>query len=273
MKKPISDAVVLMAGTGSRLRSSERDSPKLLLPVGGRPLISHVLDALIHTGVTRVHAVIGFESESLRTEVTALTPNELDLVWIQNRQWQKQNGISVLAAENSVTAPFFLTMGDHIFEPSILETLARNSNPDELNLAIDRKIDQICDLDDAMKVQTRGDRVTEIGKQLEQYDAIDTGAFVCPAEIFDYLRRSRHHDDCSLADGVRLMCRDAKVRAIDIGNAWWQDVDTPEMLTAAEKFLSGPRNRVPGGTRSSSLTGQNQSHQSVDKEEMQDQSG
>ncbi len=40
--------------------------------------------------------------------------------------------------------------------------------------------------------------------------------------------------DCSLADGVRLMASDGKVRAIDIGEAWWQDVDTPEMHAHAE---------------------------------------
>ena len=53
------------------------------------------------------------------------------------------------------------------------------------------------------------------------------------SEIFDYLERAKsgsRGSDCSLADGVRLMAGDDKVRAIDIGDAWWQDVDTPQML-------------------------------------------
>ena len=60
-------------------------------------------------------------------------------------------------------------------------------DPSELNLAIDRKIEAIFDLDDAMKVQTTGNRVTAIGKTLAIYDAIDTGIFLCPNDLFDYL--------------------------------------------------------------------------------------
>lgn len=93
-----------------------------------------------------------------------------------------------------------------------------------------------------MKVQTQGDRIVAIGKNLRNYDAIDTGLFVCPQEIFQYLERAKKNDDCSLADGVRLMAEDGKARAIDIGEAWWQDVDTATMLQQAEaRMLTRPQ--------------------------------
>ena len=98
-------------------------------------------------------------------------------------------------------------------------------------------MNSMVDLDDAMKVQTRGDQIVAIGKNLRNYDAIDTGLFVCPHEIFQYLERAKQNGDCSLADGVRLMADDGKTRAIDIGDAWWQDVDTPEMRAHAEENL------------------------------------
>ena len=81
----------------------------------------------------------------------------------------------------------------------------RSAILDQLNLAIDRKLDSIFDLDDAMKVQTRGNQIAAIEKNLRDYDAVDTGLFVCPLEIFDYLERAKQSGDCSLADGVRLM--------------------------------------------------------------------
>jgi choline kinase len=106
---------------------------------------------------------------------------------------------------------------------------------------VDRKLDSIFDLDDAMKVQVHGNKVTDIGKTLRDYNAIDIGLFVCPLEIFDYLERAKaasSQSDCSLADGVRLMARDNKVRATDIGESWWQDVDTPQMLRHAERQMA-----------------------------------
>jgi choline kinase len=108
---------------------------------------------------------------------------------------------------------------------------------------VDRKLDSIFDLEDAMKVQTRGSVVTAIGKNLRDYNAIDIGLFICPLETFDYLERAKSRNDgrdCSLADGVRLMAGDEMVRAIDLGDAWWQDVDTPEMLNQAEKKMRAP---------------------------------
>jgi choline kinase len=108
---------------------------------------------------------------------------------------------------------------------------------DLLNLAIDRKLNSIFDLDDAMKLKTNGERVMAIGKALTRYDAIDTGIFACPTEIFRYLESTKQDGDCSLADGVRLMAADNKVRAIDIGSAWWQDVDDSGMLEQAEKAI------------------------------------
>jgi len=237
----ISEAVILMAGEGSRLRGSDNTFLKPFVPVLGRPLISYTLDALVRAGVKTVNFVVGFESERMIGQVKQLIPSGLSASFIENRDWQKQNGISLLAAAGRVGKPFLLTMSDHLFDGAVVDRLLDSSEPGFLNIAVDRKLDSIFDLEDAMKVQTRGNRITDIGKNLRHYDAIDTGLFVCPLQIFDYLERAKSGScgsDCSLADGIRMMTGDNRVRAIDIGDAWWQDVDTPQMLQYAERQMS-----------------------------------
>ena len=233
----MTEAVILMAGCGSRLRGSDNTFLKPLLSVRGRALVSYTIDALFEAGIKTISAVIGFEAERLRAAVTKLVTPDVEIRFIENREWQKQNGISVLAAAKCVDAPFLLTMSDHLFDGAILARLIASADLSQMNVAIDRKTDSIFDLNDAMKVQTRGDRIVAIGKTLKEYDAVDIGLFVCPLAIFDYLERAKINGDCSLADGVRSMAADEKVRAIDIGDAWWQDIDTPEMLHQAEEKL------------------------------------
>ena len=233
----ISEAVVLMAGTGSRLGSSAAGALKPLTPILERPLVSFIFDALYAAGIRTIHAVVGYQSEMLISRLTPIVPAGLDIRFIENPSWRKQNGLSVLAAEGRVKPPFVLTMSDHLFDPELLDVLLTRAQSNMLNLAIDRKIETIVDIDDAMKVRTQRDRVIAIGKELPKYNAIDTGLFVANDDLFAYLQKAKRGRDCSLSDGVRLMAEAGKVRAIDIGDAWWQDVDTPRTLRAAQDHL------------------------------------
>ena len=208
------------------------------MPVLGRPLLSYIVETVNCAGISTIHFVVGYESERVIAKAKELVPPQITASFIVNRDWQKQNGISLLAAKGHVSGPFLLTMGDHVFDDTIIGCLLDNFEPGLLNVAIDRKIGSIVDLDDAMKVQTRGNKVTGIGKNLQSYDAIDTGLFVCPTEIFAYLEQAKSTNDgndCSLANAVELMAVDGNVRGIDIGSARWHDIDTPRVLEHAEQ--------------------------------------
>jgi len=57
------DIVVLAAGQGSRMKSS---LPKVLHPVGGKPMVQHVLDRAASIENASTHVVIGHGAEQLR---------------------------------------------------------------------------------------------------------------------------------------------------------------------------------------------------------------
>src|SRR5215467_11316474 len=108
----VSEAVILMAGEGSRLRQgyggqarlpdSNKTFLKPFVPVLGRPLISHTLETLMRTKIKTVHFVVGYESERMIAQVKELIPSDVNVSFIENRDWRKQNGISVLAAAGHV---------------------------------------------------------------------------------------------------------------------------------------------------------------------------
>ena len=128
----ISEAVILMAGQGSRLRGADNTFLKPFVPLLGRPLISYTLDTLIRVGIKTVDFVVGYESGRMIEQVKQLIPSGLNASFIENRHWQKQNGISLLAAAGHLSKPFLLTMSDHLFDAAVVEHLLDSFNPDFL---------------------------------------------------------------------------------------------------------------------------------------------
>ena len=59
------DAVILAGGKGTRLASVSGESPKVLMPVAGRPFLSHLLDQVRRAGVSRVILSTGYQAERL----------------------------------------------------------------------------------------------------------------------------------------------------------------------------------------------------------------
>ena len=151
-----------------------------------------------------------------------------------NPDYHKSNGVSALKARNALHDNFLLLMADHLFEPETARMMVRQHlAPGEVILGVDPKIDRIFDIDDATKVRRSGDRIVDIGKEIEEYDAIDTGMFLCTPALFDDLDRSSKDGNCSLSDGMRRLARGGRLRALEI-DAPWHDLDTPEAFAHAD---------------------------------------
>jgi CDP-L-myo-inositol myo-inositolphosphotransferase len=96
------------------------------------------------------------------------------------------------------------------------------------------------DLDDVTKVQTSDGQLEAIGKDLERYDAFDTGCFLCSSELFSALDQVRMQEgDESLSAGIALLAGQGKVRVHDVGDAFWIDVDDANAVERAERGLLG----------------------------------
>jgi 1L-myo-inositol 1-phosphate cytidylyltransferase len=229
-------ALILAAGNGSRLATVSGALPKPLVELRGEPLIKHIVLAARGAGIERFVIVAGHRAEAIRSWAARQRWTGIEIELIENPHYKgKANGISVLQARHAITEPFLLLMADHIFEPETAAALLREPvGPDETILAVDRKLDNIFDMDDATKVLCKGKYIVTIGKQLAVYDAVDTGMFLCTPALFAALEHATVNSDCTLSDGMRLMAQQGKFRAFDIGNGLWQDVDTPEALAHAE---------------------------------------
>jgi choline kinase len=233
--------VILAAGNGDRFRNGSSQS-KLLTLVGRTPLLTRTLESAHRAGIADAHIVLGYDADSVRALAERSAPPGLALHFHLNHNWHEENGVSVLAAQDGVNRkPFALMMGDHIFEsPALRRLIDTASAPDETLLCIDRRPCDAATAAEATKVQLDGNRVRAIGKTLEPYDALDTGLFVCDATIFAALEASCASGDSTLSGGVRRLAEHDLVRAVDIGEARWCDIDTVADVTVAEHLVGSP---------------------------------
>lgn len=234
---PVTRALVLAAGQGSRLG---RQTSKPLFSLLGVPLLARTLFTLEKAGITDAWVVLGYEGERVQREIDSIRRLNLHVHWIHNPRWKEPNGVSVLAAEEALDGPFILTMSDHLFQAEAVERLMEGVDRSPgLDLVVDHETEDVLDPDDATKVRLRGDRIREIGKELEAYDAIDTGVFLATPALFAALKEVEEVSGRgpSLSEGVKALAEDGRARAVDGSDLPWQDVDTPEDVKAAESLL------------------------------------
>jgi histidinol-phosphate aminotransferase len=238
-ERRVTRAIVLAAGTGSRLSEGADVLPKPLRVVGGVPLVVRVLRTLRSAGIQEAVVITGFQGEAVRAALRAEKGLGLKLSFVDNQHFDKKNGVSLLAAAAYVDRECLLTMSDHLYSPELVRRLLAADVPDgSCALAVDYDIERCFDLDDATKVGVEHGKIKRIGKELESYDALDTGVFrIGPALIAELSAVEASTGDCSLSDGVQALSRRGRFLATNVGDVRWVDVDTPQALACAEAML------------------------------------
>ena len=233
-------AVILAAGRGERLRALT-DQPKPLTQVLGLTLAERVICTLIEAAdIRRFIVTLGFEAQTVRSHFADIAQRRgVEVEFAQAKDWNLGNGASALGAKALVgDALFFLVMSDHLFDPEIAKTLS-NDHPaaGEMCLAVDGDKAAIFDLDDVTRVRSNDGRVVAIEKQLEPWDAGDTGVMLCSSGLFGGLERAAEQGRHGLSDGLRELASEGRVRTVEVTGRPWLDVDTPEALREAERRL------------------------------------
>ena len=233
-------AIVLAAGDGTRFKPFTDHNPKPLLPLLGLTLIERILLAAKKAGIRDFVVVLGYKGERVRDFLGDGRRYGIRIEYVENRDWHRGNGTSLLAAESAVKDEehFVVMMADHVFEPDLLrKALALQPRGRDSVLCVDRDLSGIADLQDATKVHTEGGFIVQIDKRLKHFDAVDTGFFIFSHEIFDALRAADNGHALTLTAGVKRLAERRLIRVVDVTGFFWIDVDRPELLGVAESRL------------------------------------
>jgi len=231
--------LIIAAGEGSRLQSESDLKP--LTPVSGIPLIQRIISNAMLAGIEEFFIATGYMHETLDAFLYALgTSLDVKITTIFNPDWVHGNATSVFAAENHIKGNFVLLMADHLVEPELIKKVIHNTTQKHpLCLAIDHDLNnKYVDNDDATKVLAHNGYIEDIGKQLTQYNAYDTGVFHCDDRIFSTLSETIALKQYGLSDCVKKLASTKLATTVSGNGAIWIDIDSPEMLQIAEQYIN-----------------------------------
>lgn len=251
-------AIIVAAGQGIRIREKSGMIPKTLLPYEGRTLLAQIFSNFGEIGVREFLIVTGFRGHLIAEYLDRHDNFGRKVQLVENPRWERGNGISAAcgrtALENAEWA--FLSMSDHLVHPDALAAVRDAQSPHNL-LLTDHRLHRVFDIDDATKVVLDGSRITRIGKDLTEYNAVDCGIFRINTRFVEALDAAVAEGRESISDGVRRLIAADDMRSVPFpGDHAWVDVDTPDMYHDAvarhesvrdEKHAAFPSEDQPAG--------------------------
>ena len=128
----VTTAVLLAAGTGSRLQPLTDDAPKCLTEIDEIPILQRQVRCLHQWGVKRLVVVVGYLEHRIREFLDAWT-GDLKIDYVVSPHYRTTNNIySLWLAREEVREPFLLLECDLVFEPFLLADMLL---PDKMAIA------------------------------------------------------------------------------------------------------------------------------------------
>jgi glucose-1-phosphate thymidylyltransferase len=108
-------AIIPVAGIGSRLKPHTYSIPKVLLNVGGKPILGHILDKLLEENITKATFIIGHLGEMIRDYVMSEYP-EVESSFVEQESMEGLGHAIYTAIPTFDEKEIFIILGDTVFD-------------------------------------------------------------------------------------------------------------------------------------------------------------
>jgi len=230
-----SSAVVLAAGEGIRLRPLTANRPKPMLPAGTRPILEHVLNALIDAGVDDIHIVVGYQANRVRSH---FGPTYRDVpITYHTQSNQLGSGHALLQARDGPSGSFLLVNGDQIIDHRIVEAVS-TAHTDAATLAVVEGPEAV----DYGAVHLDGETVTELIEQPAsgEFRLFNAGVYAFSQRIFETLEAlSVERGELPLTAAIQQLIDDDHAVGGVRTDYFWMDATHPwDLLSLSRELLA-----------------------------------
>ena len=113
-------AIIPVAGLGSRLKPHTYSMPKVLLNVGGKPILAHILDKLTEENIKKATFVIGHLGDMIKDYVLNDYP-DIESEFVEQESMEGLGHAIYTAVPTFKDDEIFIILGDTIFDVNLKE--------------------------------------------------------------------------------------------------------------------------------------------------------
>lgn len=243
------EALVFAAGLGTRLRPLTDTIPKALVPVGGKPLLYHVVSKLKTAGIDRIVINVHHFPDSVIGYVMEQDCFGIDVRFSDERDFLLDTGGGILHARNLLEESHFLVHNVDIISDLDIGWFISQAPADALASLVvsERKTRRYFLFDDDMRLVGWTD--TSTGEVRSPYPDLDpekcrkyafAGIHYISDRIFDVFDEDGWEGRFPIVDFYLKECARHPVYGIVPPRLTLIDAGKPETLAQAEDFLRNP---------------------------------
>ncbi len=241
-------AVILAAGEGTRLRPFTVSRPKVMIPIGNRPILEYVVRALAANGITEIVLVVGYMKERI---MSFFGNGSRFGVRISYAIQEKQLGTAhaAMAVRDQVREDFIMVAGDNIIDAQAIADLLKHKGKLSM-LVTDSEMPSKYGV-----VQIEAGRVVDIIEKPDKRlgNIIATGIYRFPPEFFDYLERGIMAGKSGITHVLHSCIPKLDIEAVR-STGRWMDAVYPWDLIRLNEYASSLAGQETSGTIESGVT-------------------
>ncbi|MFQ6013485.1 MAG: bifunctional sugar-1-phosphate nucleotidylyltransferase/acetyltransferase [Thermoplasmata archaeon] len=238
-------AFLLAAGEGSRMRPLTANRPKPLLPVAGKPFLSHVLERLQAAGIASSVVLLGWRGRLLKDHF-ARGDGGMELAYVEQEPLEG-TAAAIALAEGHVESRFLCLNGDVIFDARDLKEMLREHGEGKRPVVAVAKSERP---ERFGTVTLQDDCLVAVEEKPAKAASpwVNAGMYLFNDDIFGLIRKTRRspRGEYEITETLKLLLERGEVVAHRLQRPWL-DVGYPwDLLKANQVLLEGLEAEVAG---------------------------
>ncbi|MHA1135450.1 MAG: bifunctional sugar-1-phosphate nucleotidylyltransferase/acetyltransferase [Candidatus Thorarchaeota archaeon] len=243
-------AVIMAAGDSTRMLPLSANQPKHLLPIAGKPLIFHTLEALQQAGIIEVLVIYGYHKEKLSEAIESKDWGDLTVSFVHQEERKGTAHAAGYARDFVGDDSSILMNGDILIGPESFEGLIEYHQKGnyEMTLSVrpveDPSAYGVVAVEDGKAVKL----IEKPTKDQMVSDLVNTGLYIVGKSLMDAISKTEPspRGEYEITDSIGMIIEKGNVGGYSLPS-WWLDVGRPWDLLEANKMIqSQQKGRIEG---------------------------